>query len=81
MSLQKLLQDLVNKSPPCLVTFFALVALHLSVDSDSLSQPFTSHWMKPSAKSHGVKGPWFISLGPDTIGTAARSPGPVSDVA
>lgn len=82
MSLQKLLQDLVSKSPPCLVTVFALVSLHLSVYSGSLSQPFVSHWMKPSTKSHGVKGPWCIFLGPDTIGlgTAARPPGPVSDV-
>lgn len=75
-SLLKLLQDLVNESPPCLVTVFALVSLHLSEDSDSLSQPFISQWMKPSAKSYGVKGPWCISLGPDIIGTAARPPGP-----
>lgn len=77
MSLQKLLQDLVSKSPPGLVTVFALVSLHLPVDSGSLSQPFIGHWMKPSTKSHGVKGPWCISLGPDTIGQAAR---PFSEV-
>lgn len=43
ISLQKLLQDLVSKCSPCLVTVFALVFRHLYVDSGSLSQPFISH--------------------------------------
>lgn len=57
ISLQKLLQGLLSKCSPCLVTVFALVFLHLYVDSGSLSQPFISHWMEPAASLMGLKGP------------------------
>lgn len=46
--LQKLLQDLVSKCSPCLVTTFALVSLYLFVDSGRLRQSFISHWMEPA---------------------------------
>lgn len=61
MSLQKLLQNLVSKGPPCLVTVFALVSLHLSVDSGSLSLatggslPLSPTWLKgPGAFPWGL---------------------------